>query len=119
MRAVAQLGQAFIVSDFDRPMPTVLTAPICLLPLFAAAWSGFEAGDSVAVFGAGSVDLLAAYSALLRGAPRVYSVDRVRDRLDLAASIGAIPINSDESDPVEQFLAFESNGARRGVEAVG
>ncbi|KAL3435342.1 GroES-like protein [Aspergillus tetrazonus] len=92
--------------------------------IFATAWSGvtwsgFEAGDSVAVFGAGPVGLLAAYSALLRGASRVYSVDRVQDRLDLAASIGAIPINFAESDPVEQILALEPNGVRRGVEAVG
>ncbi|KAL4762632.1 uncharacterized protein BDW70DRAFT_149157 [Aspergillus foveolatus] len=92
--------------------------------IFATAWSGvtwsgFEAGDSVAVFGAGPVGLLAAYSALLRGASRVYSVDRVQDRLDLAVSIGAIPINFAESDPVEQILALEPNGVRRGVEAVG
>ncbi|KAL4815624.1 hypothetical protein BDW67DRAFT_185626 [Aspergillus spinulosporus] len=83
------------------------------------SWSGFEAGDSVAVFGAGPVGLLAAYSAFLRGASRVYSVDRVQDSLDLAASIGAIPINFEESNPVEQILALEPNGVRRGVEAVG
>ncbi|KAL4914951.1 GroES-like protein [Aspergillus aurantiobrunneus] len=82
-------------------------------------WSGFEAGDSIAVFGAGPVGLLAAYSAILRGASRVYSVDRVQSRLDLAASIGAIPINFNESDPVEQILAQEPGGVRRGVEAVG
>ncbi|KAL5045315.1 hypothetical protein BDW71DRAFT_198290 [Aspergillus fruticulosus] len=74
--------------------------------LSSLTWSGFEAGDSVAVFGAGPVGLLAAYSALLRGASRVYIIDRVQDRVDLAVSIGAI-------------LAFEPNGVRRGVEAVG
>ncbi|KAL4744548.1 hypothetical protein BDW72DRAFT_208933 [Aspergillus terricola var. indicus] len=73
--------------------------------IFATAWSG--------------VTWSAAYSALLRGASRVYSVDRVQDRFDLAASIGAIPINFGESDPVEQILALEPNGVRRGVEAVG
>jgi threonine dehydrogenase-like Zn-dependent dehydrogenase len=82
-------------------------------------WSGFEAGDSVAVFGAGPVGLMAAYSALLRGASRVYSVDQVQDRLDLAASIGAIPINFRDSDAVEQILAREPEGVRRTVEAVG
>ncbi|KAL2833903.1 hypothetical protein BDW59DRAFT_179519 [Aspergillus cavernicola] len=82
-------------------------------------WSGFEAGDSVAVFGAGPVGLLAAYSAILRGASRVYSVDRVQNRLDLAESIGAIPINFNESDPVEQILEREPGGVRRGVKAVG
>ncbi|KAI4756160.1 GroES-like protein [Aureobasidium sp. EXF-3400] len=82
-------------------------------------WSGFQPGDSVAVFGAGPVGLLAAYSAVLRGASRVYIVDDVQQRLDLGASIGAIPINFNTSDPVEQILALEPTGVRRGVEAVG
>ncbi|KAH7039473.1 alcohol dehydrogenase [Macrophomina phaseolina] len=83
------------------------------------SWSGFQAGDSVAVFGAGPVGLLAAYSAVLRGASRVYSVDHVQSRLDLAQSIGAIPVNYRDADAVEQILAHEPNGVRRGVEAVG
>ena len=92
--------------------------------IFSTAWSGvtfsgFEQGDSVAVFGAGSVGLLAAYSAILRGASRVYSIDQVQSRLDLATSIGAIPINFAESDPVEQILAQEPGGVMRSVEAVG
>jgi threonine dehydrogenase-like Zn-dependent dehydrogenase len=84
-----------------------------------ATWSGFTAGDFVAVFGAGPVGLLAAHSAILRGASRVYSVDSVQERLDLAASIGAIPINFNPSDPVEQILAREPGCVRRSVECVG
>ncbi|KAF2124266.1 GroES-like protein [Dothidotthia symphoricarpi CBS 119687] len=92
--------------------------------IFATAWSGvtfsgFVEGDTVAVFGAGPVGLLAAYSAILRGASRVYIVDQVQSRLDLGASIGAIPINFRDSDPVEQILAREPGGVRRTVEAVG
>lgn len=92
--------------------------------IFSTAWSGvtfsgFQQGDSVAVFGAGPVGLLAAYSAILRGASRVYSIDQVQSRLDLAASIGAIPINFADSDPVELILAQEPGGVRRSVEAVG
>jgi threonine dehydrogenase-like Zn-dependent dehydrogenase len=40
-----------------------------------------EPGDTVAVFGAGPVRLMVAYSATLRGASRVYSVDYVPERL--------------------------------------
>jgi threonine dehydrogenase-like Zn-dependent dehydrogenase len=92
--------------------------------IFSTAWSGvtfsgFKAGDSVAVFGAGPVGLLAAYSAVLRGASRVYIVDYVQDRLDLADFIGAIPINFHDSDPVAQILGREPNGVRRSIEAVG
>ncbi|KAK5069114.1 hypothetical protein LTR64_008784 [Lithohypha guttulata] len=82
-------------------------------------WSGFQSGDSVAVMGAGPVGLLAAYSALARGASQVFVVDEVQQRLDLAESIGAIPINFNNSDPVEQILATSPGGVRRGVEAVG
>lgn len=85
------------------------------------SYSGFEAGDSVAVFGAGPVGLLAAYSAILRGASRVYSVDSVPMRLEKAASIGAVPIslNSSTATPVEQILQHEPNGVTRSVDCVG
>ncbi|KAL5357897.1 hypothetical protein BJX96DRAFT_182370 [Aspergillus floccosus] len=92
--------------------------------IFATGWtaltySGFEPGDTVAVFGAGPVGLLAAYSAVLRGASRVYSVDHVPMRLQRAASTGAIPINFNESDPVQQILEQESHGITRAVDCVG
>ncbi|KAJ5196388.1 alcohol dehydrogenase [Penicillium cf. viridicatum] len=85
----------------------------------ALTYSGFEPGDTVAVFGAGPVGLLATYSALLRGASRVYSVDQVPDRLALAESIGAIPIQFNASDPVQQILAQEPNGVTRALDCVG
>lgn len=85
----------------------------------AITWSGFEPGDSVAVFGAGPVGLMATYSALLRGASRVYTVDHVQERLDVAKSIGAIPINFAESDPVTQIQKLEPAGVRRAVDCVG
>ncbi|KAK1656638.1 hypothetical protein BDP55DRAFT_688455, partial [Colletotrichum godetiae] len=92
--------------------------------IFATGWAGidytgFEPGDSVAVFGAGPVGLLSAYSAILRGASKVYVVDHVKERLDLAASIGAIPINFADDDPVAQILASEPNGVMRAVDCVG
>ncbi|KAK1966805.1 GroES-like protein [Colletotrichum sublineola] len=92
--------------------------------IFATGWagidySGFQAGDSVAVFGAGPVGLLSAYSAILRGASRVYVVDHVEERLELAASIGATPINFAENDPVAQILAREPRGVMRAVDCVG
>lgn len=95
-----------------------------LSDIFPTGWaaldfSNFEPGDTVAIFGAGPVGLLAAYSAVLRGANKVYVVDYVQDRLDLAASIGAIPINFRETDPVEQIMASEPNGVDRSLDCVG
>ncbi|CAH0046903.1 unnamed protein product [Clonostachys solani] len=92
--------------------------------IFATAWagldfSGFETGDSVAVFGAGPVGLLAAYSAKIRGAANVFVVDHVQARLDRAASIGAIPVNFAEQDPATQILAMQPGGVMRSVDCVG
>ncbi|OHE93899.1 alcohol dehydrogenase GroES-like domain-containing protein [Colletotrichum orchidophilum] len=92
--------------------------------IFATGWAGldyagFQPGDSVAVFGAGPVGLLSAYSAILRGASVVYVVDHVEDRLRLAASIGAIPINFTEENPASQILAREPGGVMRAVDCVG
>ncbi|KAL5370875.1 hypothetical protein DPSP01_014621 [Paraphaeosphaeria sporulosa] len=56
---------------------------------------------------------------LLRGASKVYSIDHVQARLDLAESIGAITINFNETDPVERLLALEPNGVTRSVDCVG
>lgn len=82
--------------------------------------SGFKSGESIAVFGGGPVGIMAAYSAVLRGASDVYLVDRVPERLEKAREIGCIPINFDDGDAVEQILA-KRNGrfVDRAVDAVG
>ncbi|HEX5566228.1 MAG TPA: glutathione-independent formaldehyde dehydrogenase [Streptomyces sp.] len=77
-------------------------------------------GETVCVFGAGPVGLMAAYSALLRGASRVFSVDRQPDRLRLAEQIGAIPIDYSQGDVVEQIKEHTSGeGTDKGIDAVG
>ena len=103
---------------------SLLNDYVMLSDIFGTGWAsldyaGFEAGDTVAVFGAGPVGLMAAYSAILRGASTVYSVDYIPERLQLAESIGAIPINFRDADPVEQILALEPNGVTRSIDAVG
>lgn len=60
-------------------------------------------GKTVAIFGAGPVGLLAAHSALIRGAAEVYVVDHIPERLDKARELGAVPINFENGDPVEQI----------------
>lgn len=81
----------------------------CLLP-----------GESVVIYGAGPVGLFAAYSAILKGASQVMIVDRLRDRLKLAAKIGATPIDDSKSSPVEQVLELtDGKGADKGCECVG
>jgi glutathione-independent formaldehyde dehydrogenase len=96
-----------------------------LSDIFPTGWhgtelAGMQPGDRVAVFGAGPVGLMAAHSALIRGASEVFVVDQERDRLDLAGKIGATPVDFSRGDPVEQIMqATGGRGTDCGVEAVG
>jgi glutathione-independent formaldehyde dehydrogenase len=77
-------------------------------------------GESVVIYGAGPVGLMAAYSAQLKGASQVMVVDRLPDRLRLAASIGAIPIDDSKGEHVEEILSLtKGDGADKGCECVG
>ncbi|KAM0812007.1 putative Alcohol dehydrogenase [Seiridium cardinale] len=92
--------------------------------IWATAWgcldfSGFQPGDSVAVFGAGPVGLLCAYTALLRGASQVFSIDHVQARLDKADSIGATPIDFTKGSPTDQILKFAPDGVMRSCDCCG
>lgn len=82
--------------------------------------AGVRPGETVAVYGAGPVGLMAAYSALLKGASRVFVVDKVQSRLDLASQIGAEPIDFTRGEPADQIAdAVHADGVDRGVDAVG
>jgi glutathione-independent formaldehyde dehydrogenase len=82
--------------------------------------AGVRPGETVAVYGAGPVGMMAAYSAMLKGASRVFVVDKVPNRLDLVSRIGAEPINFTEGDPSQQIAdAVHADGVDRGVDAVG
>lgn len=77
-------------------------------------------GESVVVYGAGPVGLMAAYSAMIRGAAKVMIVDRHPDRLALAEKIGVISIDDSKGSPVEQVLELTGGeGADKGCECVG
>jgi glutathione-independent formaldehyde dehydrogenase len=81
---------------------------VLLADAFVTGWHAtrlaeVRAGDTVAVFGAGTIGLLAAYSALLQGAREVYSVDGVDARLGKAGELGATPVDFRTGDPVDQI----------------
>ncbi|KAG6917501.1 hypothetical protein DXG01_002365 [Tephrocybe rancida] len=93
-----------------------------LADIFPTGWhgvqlSGFRPGESIAVFGGGPVGLMAAYSAILRGASEVYVVDRVPERLAKAKEIGCIPIDFSKGDPAEQIIKLrDGREVDRGVD---
>jgi threonine dehydrogenase-like Zn-dependent dehydrogenase len=59
------------------------------------------------------------YSAFLRGASKVFSVDCIPQRLLKAKELGAIPIDFTKGDPVAQILKYEPEGVDRCCECVG
>ncbi len=87
-----------------------------LSDIFPTAWMAaencqIEAGDTVAIWGAGPVGLLAIKSAYLQGAERVISIDSVKARMDLARKAGAETIDfNDETGVIE--LLNEMTGGR-------
>ena len=96
-----------------------------LSDIFPTGWhatelAGLKPGESILILGCGPVGLMAAHSAMIKGASRVMIVDRHPDRLRLAEQIGAIPINDEKVSPVEQVMDLTDGlGADCGCECVG
>jgi glutathione-independent formaldehyde dehydrogenase len=98
---------------------------VMLADIFPTGWhatelAGLLPGETIVIYGAGPVGLMAAHSAMIKGACKVMVVDRHPDRLRLAESIGALAIDDSKEDPVER-VKEETNGlgAHRGCECVG
>jgi propanol-preferring alcohol dehydrogenase len=72
-----------------------------------------RAGESVAVFGAGGLGMSAVQLARAFGALDVYAVDIRTDRLALAASHGAVPIDARDGDAA---VAIRERTGGRGVD---
>ncbi|MBX6356691.1 MAG: glutathione-independent formaldehyde dehydrogenase [Micromonosporaceae bacterium] len=104
----------------DRENDYAMLADVFPTGYHATELAGVQPGDSVAVFGAGPVGLMAAYSAMLRGASMVLVVDHQSDRLRLAEKIGAIAVDDRQGDPVDQILDHTRGmGTDKGCECVG
>jgi threonine dehydrogenase-like Zn-dependent dehydrogenase len=72
-----------------------------------------RSGDVVAVIGAGPIGILCAVLALAAGASKVMvsGVEADRGRLEMARSIGAVPVNIDAQDPLALLRSLQSDGA--------
>ena len=62
---------------------------------------------------------MAALSAKIRGASKIFVVDKVQSRLKLAGDLGAIPIDFTATDPIEAVKEQTDGGADTGIDAVG
>jgi threonine dehydrogenase-like Zn-dependent dehydrogenase len=97
-----------------------------LSDIFPTAYMGaemcdIEPGDTIAVWGAGPVGLLAMKSAYLLGAERVIAIDRVPYRLQMAKEkVGAIPVNYAETSVLETLKEMTGGrGPDKCIDAVG
>jgi len=104
----------------DKENDYVMLSDIFPTGYHATELAGVKAGDTVAIYGAGPVGLMAAYSAQLKGASKIMVVDTHLDRLALAEKMGVIAINNSEGTAVSQILEHtKGQGADRGCECVG
>ncbi|MGP9820229.1 zinc-dependent alcohol dehydrogenase [Salinarimonas sp. NSM] len=86
----------------------------------AAVQLGIEDTDTVAVWGCGPVGQFAIRSAVLLGAKRVIAIDRVPERLDMAAAGGAITINFEVESVMERIDDLTNGkGPEKCIDAVG
>ncbi len=104
----------------EKQTDYVMVADIFPTGYHATELAQMRPGDSVVIYGAGPVGLMAAYSATIKGASLVMIVDRHPDRLELAEKIGVIPIDDSKGSPVDQVMAHtRGEGADCGCECVG
>lgn len=98
---------------------------IMISDIFPTGWFGAElahvhAGSTVAVFGCGPVGQFTIASLKLMGAGRVFAVDCIESRLEMARAQGAEVVNYEKEDPVETIVRLTSDiGVDRAIDAVG
>jgi threonine dehydrogenase-like Zn-dependent dehydrogenase len=98
----------------------ILISDIFPTGYMAAEMAEIKPGNSVVVFGCGPVGQFAIASAKLMNAGRIFAVDCIPSRLEMAQAQGAEVINFDEEDPIEALKELTDNiGPDRVIDAVG
>ncbi|MBV9678574.1 MAG: glutathione-dependent formaldehyde dehydrogenase [Acidobacteriaceae bacterium] len=98
----------------------ILLSDIFPTAYFGADIAEIKPGDTVVVFGCGPVGQFAIASAFLMDAGRVFAVDHIPSRLDMARAQGAEVINFEEEHPVVVIQELTGGiGADRAIDAVG
>jgi threonine dehydrogenase-like Zn-dependent dehydrogenase len=111
-----------VIPDWMDPDDAVLLTDVVPTGYQAAEMGGIQRGDTVVVFGAGPVGLMAARSAWLFGAGRVIVIDHLPYRLDFARRFGPAEVyDFREIDDMAVFLKKQTYGLGADVciDAVG
>lgn len=93
----------------------VLLADALPTAFHATELAGVRYGDIVVIYGAGAIGLLSAMCSFLRGASQAFVVDAIPERLEKAAELGAVPIDSYDghaADLILEQIARERQGSR-------
>ncbi|MEG9438583.1 glutathione-dependent formaldehyde dehydrogenase [Edaphobacter sp. HDX4] len=86
----------------------------------AASMAEINSGDTVAIFGCGPVGMMAIACAQHLGAGRVFAIDQVASRLEMARKHGAEAIDFSKESPVEVLRELTmGSGPDRVIDAVG
>jgi threonine dehydrogenase-like Zn-dependent dehydrogenase len=100
--------QALLLSDI---LPTAY---------FGGEMAHIKPGHTVAVFGCGPVGQFAITCALYMGAGRIFAVDSINTRLDMAREQGAEAVNCSREDPVATIRRLTGGiGVDCAIDAVG
>jgi threonine dehydrogenase-like Zn-dependent dehydrogenase len=98
----------------------ILISDIFPTGYFGAEMAEIKQGDTVAVFGCGPVGQFTIASAFHLGAGRVFAVDCIPSRLEMARAQSAEIIDFNVEDPVSTIGQFTGNiGVDRAIDAVG
>ncbi|MGK3993484.1 zinc-dependent alcohol dehydrogenase [Sorangium sp. So ce1024] len=98
----------------------ILLSDIFPTAYFGAELAEIKPGDTVAVFGCGPVGLFTIASAKLMGAGRIFAIDQIPDRLEMARSQGAEIVDFSAEDPLAAILRLTGGiGVDRAIDAVG
>lgn len=98
----------------------VLLSDVFPTGYFGAKLAEIKHGDTVAIYGCGPVGQFAIMSAFYMGAGRIFAIDHVEERLEMASLYGAEIINFDKEDPVDVIMSMTGGvGVDRIIDAVG
>jgi len=98
----------------------ILISDIFPTGYMAAEMAEVEPGRTVAVFGCGPVGQFTIASLKLLGAGRIFAIDTIPSRLEMARAQGAEVIDFNAEDPVEKLKELTAGiGVDRAIDAVG
>jgi threonine dehydrogenase-like Zn-dependent dehydrogenase len=98
----------------------ILMSDILPTSYMAAVMAEIKPSDTVAIFGCGPVGLFAITCAQHLGAGRVFAIDNIDSRLEMARAHGAEVIHFDKENPIEVLKELtQGSGPDRTIDAVG